>query len=91
MRREAAGLLVAGQSRLQDVTNEVVRAEDFTGLQVFYHPVGKPGDMARSLEHRSGGHDGRVNFEHVLLDNEMLPPLRNDIALERRARRTVVV
>jgi hypothetical protein len=47
--------------------------------------------VARRLENRSGCHNRGIEFEHPLLDDEVLAPLINDVSLERRAWWSIVV
>ena len=91
LRRKPTGLLVASQSGFEHTSDEVIRTEHFTRLQILDHPVGEPCDVAGGLEHGCWGHDSGVHFEHVLFHDEVFAPFCDDVALERRARRTVIV
>jgi len=44
-----------------------------------------------ALEHLVLGHDGAVYLEHLLLVDEVLSPQREDVCLDRAARRAEVV
>lgn len=48
-------------------------------------------DVTRGFEYIVQGQDGSVEFGHVLFDDEMLPPCIQNVGLERRAWRTIVV
>lgn len=48
-------------------------------------------DVARRLEHRLRGQVGAVDVQHVLLQDEVPPPLVQDVRLQRAARRAQVV
>lgn len=86
---DAARLLVALEAGLEDALDEVVGAVDLVRLRVLDHPVGELVDVARRLENVRQGHDGRVELEHLLLDDEVLAPRVEDVGLERRARRAL--
>lgn len=84
-------LLVALEPRLEDSLDEVVRTEDLVRLDVAHHPVGELVDVTRGLEHVRERHDGRVELEHLFLDDKMLAPEVDDVGLERRAGRALRV
>lgn len=90
-RSEAARLLVSRKPGLQHVLHEMVRTKDIAGLGIFDHPVCEARDVAGRLKDRRGRYDGGVELEHVLLDDEVLPPLLDDVRLQRGARRAIVV
>ena len=69
----------------------MVGPEDLSRLDVLAHPVGELCDVARGDEDVGEGHDGGVELEHVLLDDEVLPPLLDDVRLQRRTRRAIVI
>jgi hypothetical protein len=48
-------------------------------------------NVTRRLENFGKSHDGRVELEHVLLDNVVLPPRIEDVGLQTRTGRAVVV
>jgi hypothetical protein len=87
----AAYLAVTLEACLKHAFDEVVRAQDVAGFGVLDHPVGEARDVARGLKDRRRRHNSWVNLEHVLLDDEVLSPFRDDVRLQGRARWAVVV
>ncbi len=47
--------------------------------------------MAARLQNGLGGDDGAVQFQHVLLENEVLPPQVDDVGLQGTAGRAIIV
>ena len=89
--RLAPCLAIAREPRLEDALDEVIRTEDIPRLGILDHPVGEPCDVARRLEHGRGRHDGRIELEHVIVDDEMATPFGDDVRLERGSGWAVVV
>ncbi|KAI6766565.1 hypothetical protein HG531_011787 [Fusarium graminearum] len=70
--------------------DEVVGSENLAVLGVLAHPVGKLVDVTTGLENLVRSQDRTVNLEHILLEDEVFPPLVNDGRLERTTGRTIV-
>lgn len=84
-RSHTARLLVSLEACLEDSFDEVIRAEDVSGLLVVAHPVCELVDVPGGFEDVVQGHDGRVDLEHLVLDDEVAPPQVEDVGLESRA------
>jgi len=69
----------------------MIGPEDLRSLDILAHPIRELGDVSGGDEDVGKGHDGGVEFEHVLLDDKVLPPLGENVGLKRRSRRSVVV
>lgn len=76
---------------LEHGLDEVVGAEDLARLDVLDHPVGKFGNVTGRLEDRGERHDGRVELEHVLLDDKVPAPGVENVGLEGGPGRSIVV
>ena len=87
----SARLFVALQARFEDILHKVVSPEDLAVLGVLAHPVGELVHVPAGLEHLVGGQDSAVDLEHVLLQDEMLPPGINNVRLQGATRWAVVV
>ena len=79
---QAPGLLVACEPGLEDAFDQVIRAQNVTGLRVLDHPICESGNVARRFEHGRGRHDGRIDLQHVVFHDEVLAPFRDDVRLE---------
>lgn len=78
------------ETGLEERLDEVVRTKVFAFGRILAHPVGKFVNMPASLENSLRRNDGTIQLHHVLLDDEMVPPFVNDVALQGAAGRTVV-
>lgn len=87
----ATSHFVTLESGFQGGFDEVVSSEDVAGLEVLDHVVAEFIDMSRGLEDLVEGDAGALDLKHLFLDNKVLSPLCEDVGLERRARRSVVV
>ena len=85
------GLAIASEPCLENVLDEVIGAEDIASLGILDHPIREPSDMARCFKHGCRGHDGRIEFEHVILDDKVTTPFGDDVGLERGPGWTIVV
>jgi hypothetical protein len=69
----------------------MIGPEDLARLDVLAHPVGELCDVPRGDEDVGEGHDGRIELEHVLLDDKVLSPGGEHVGLERRSGGSVIV
>ena len=88
---QAAGLTIAGKTCFENGFDEMVCTEDIAGLGVLDHPVCESCDVARGLEDGGGGHDGGVELEHVILDDEVFSPLGHDVGLQGGAWGAIII
>lgn len=86
-----AGNLVAIQTSLKNVLDQVISAENLASLEILAHPVREAIDVTGSLEDLGRGHDRAVNLEHILLEHKVLAPDVEHVGLEGAAWGAVVV
>jgi hypothetical protein len=99
LRRDLAELLAALRAErlvrldevLDEVLEELVRALALARLRVLHHEVLELVDVARGLEDGLGRERRALDLEHRVLEDEVLAPEREEVVLERRARRALVL
>mmetsp|Transcript_45288 Transcript_45288/g.117264 ORF Transcript_45288/g.117264 Transcript_45288/m.117264 type:complete len:257 (+) Transcript_45288:1319-2089(+) len=78
--------------RVHHILQQLVRAvELFLVARIPHQEVTEAVNVPRGLQNRVGHDVGVLDLHHLLLNDEVVPPLMNDVGLERAARRAIGV